>query len=525
MIEEFPGRFRQSAMLLREALKRRFSRPQPKPFTVERFAADFQRRLSEPAFEWSGERFGATKRVLIPILPWLSTPVPFFSIELGRALAADGCEISFLWDPENVFLPACKPLDIRAIEQTVSLLNTKFRVVSLPLETEPLTDRFDHDLHEIFSENAVRYHGGESYAQPSRQIWKEKADAVRMYFFRILALLGASQPDFLVLPGGVFGVSGLFSLACRVLQIEYSTYDCGPGELVVAHDSAAAHLEDIGRAYADLRDSMSSSEITALVQHAEAVLAQRRTGTDAFRLQPPSSSSRATYDLFVPLNFRVDTAALQRQKLFSDVQDWIRQLLDWVANQDDVTVVIRQHPCERIPMYRGTDDWHAFLRPFRNRLRSRLRFVSAWDQVNSYDLIANAKVALPYTSRIGIECAYFGLPTILCARCFYGQTDFVQAPSSAIAYFQAISDGLAGKNRPSPSQRENAALFYALVESTALAATLFTPAPEDYVRWVAMTPHQLRHQQSVKLIVKCLRERSYFPSLLYHRRRGLFDVN
>lgn len=526
MIVEIPGRIRRSLALVRESLLRKLTNPTRSRHTLEGYSTAYKKRLVDPAMNWPHKEGGFAQKGLVLVSPWLGMPVPYFSMEIGRALASFGCKIIFIKDMKNVFFVEPRPRELKAIGEALDVLARTHDVLELPKAGVESCVGDEKELREIVAENAVRFGGGESTVVGMKFSWEINKARVENHFLRIRRLLHQERPDFLLIPGGVFGASALYALACRREGVHFMTYDCGPGEVVFAHNSAAAHLEDVGRAFHTLRSGLSSEEVASMMQKVKKILGIRKAGTDVYRLQPSSvgSGRKPSYDIFVPLNFRTDTAALQRQKLFTSVQDWLYQLLEWVSLQSDVSIVIRQHPCERIPEFRGTDDWPEFLKFFRRGLGSRLRFVSAWDHVNSYDLIASAKVALPYTSRTGIECAFFGLPTILCSRCFYADAEFVESPKTIAAYFEAIREALSGRTRVCPSQRANAAIFYSLVEKCALCPTKFTPTPDDFHRWVSMKPAELLAAHSVDLILECLLRRDLFPSLLY-RRQALHSLD
>lgn len=517
---ELPGRIRQRLALVRENLLRKVVPPSRSPHTLEGYSTAYQKRIADPTMKWPDKEGCSAQKALVLVSPWLGMPVPYFSMEIGRALASYGCKVIFIKDMENVFFHEPRPRELKAIGEAIDVLAKTLDVLELPQAGGGVCTEDEKDLREVVAENAVRFGGGESTVAGMKFSWESNKASVENHFLRIRRLLRRERPDFLLIPGGVFGASALYALACRREGVHFTTYDCGPGEVVFAHNSAAAHLEDVGRAFHALKPGLSLEQVESMVQQVEKILGIRKAGTDVYRLQPHSvgSGRKPVYDIFVPLNFRTDTAALQRQKLFSSVQDWLRQLLEWVGLQPDVSIVIRQHPCERIPEFRGTDDWPEFLKFFRRGLGSRLRFVSAWDHVNSYDLIASAKVALPYTSRTGIECAFFGLPTILCSRCFYADSGFVESPKTIPAYFEAIWEALSGRTRVCPSQRANAAIFYSLVEKCALCPTTFTPTPDDFHRWVSMKPAELLGDHSVDLILECLLRGDLFPSLLYRRQ-------
>ena len=111
--------------------------------------------------------------------------------------------------------------------------------------------------------------------------------------------------------------------------------------------------------------------------------------------------------------------------------------------------------------------------------------------MNTYDLLANASVVLPFTSRVGIEAAMLGKAVILGTHCYYDRFDFVRNAADADDYFTLIDRALTGELAPDAAQREEAALVYYLAERCLGLPTDFTPQPPDFWRWVEKPRAQL----------------------------------
>jgi hypothetical protein len=226
-------------------------------------------------------------------------------------------------------------------------------------------------------------------------------------------------------------------------------------------------------------------------------------GNDEYRLQPIASSDsvRHTWDIIVPLNLRWDSAALCRQRLFTSIGDWLSQLLAWVEKHPTARIAIRQHPCEKLVDFRGTDDFSKLLAQYPG-LGDRATYISAQHEVNTYDLIAGAKAILPFTSRVGIEAAMLGKPVILGAHSYYGDCGFAWNPKTVAEYFTNLEDALAGKLDVSEEARERARVAYYLAESCLELKTSFTPAPTDYAQWVQQAPEKIWSESANQDLMK-----------------------
>ena len=308
---------------------------------------------------------------------------------------------------------------------------------------------------------------------------------------RVNLVLTKGGFDWLFIPGGVWASSGLYARMATRHAIDYTSYDSGPGELFVSRNGPAAHFPDVAPALEAMK-KLPASEIEVRVGKAFENLRVRMAGKDEYRLQPKPAGSGDVQkcDILVPLNYRADTAALCRQKVFGSVREWVLELCTWVELHPPLHLVIRQHPCERIPEFRGTDQWECDLGNFPS-FGSRIRFVKAEDDVNTYDLLSSAKVVLPFTSRVGIEAAMMQKPALLGSHCFYGGCGFTLDAISKDNYFALLEGALSGKMNPDNNQSAIAGLCYYIAEQCLSIKTSFTPQPWDFIWWVTQPKSSL----------------------------------
>lgn len=214
-------------------------------------------------------------------------------------------------------------------------------------------------------------------------------------------------------------------------------------------------------------------------------LSIRRKGDDDFHLQPQGETNpHKSADIVVPLNYRLDTAAMCRQRLFSSINEWMRALVNWGESHPDVSIAFRQHPCEKIPAYRSREDYSWIS----ERSAPNIRFIGAEDSVNTYDLLASCRTVLPYSSRVGIEAGILGKSVILAANAYYEKMAFTQVAHSKEAYFDLIEKSIKDPTRPTFEQRCSAYAAYYVAENFGLHKTNFTPIPSDFESWVDQDP-------------------------------------
>jgi hypothetical protein len=428
------------------------------------------------------------------IIPWLQTAVPLYSLECARQFAARGEKVTLIWDKTKLFSSASNAWEVSLLEDIVAQVRDHFPVVE-PSNEVASWEKEPAFFEELLEENAVQACRGERGVQAWLAERPELRAQMRVHVERVADLFRRHRFDWLFVPGGVWAVSGVYRAVAQEMGLRVVTFDSGPGSLFIASNGIAAHFPDVTEvAHALIESAETDSTLPAHVEsEAGEKLDIRMRGVDEYRLQPvaaAASPGRKEWDILVPLNLRWDSAALCRRRLFASVEDWLSQLLAWLEKHPDVTLAIRQHPCEKLPDFRGTDDFRELLGQY-PQLGGRATFISAEEAVNTYDLISGAKVVLPFTSRVGIEATMLGKPVILGTECYYRGCGFTWNPASTAEYFETLSEALAGKLKITAETRRRAWITYYLAECCLELRTRFTPAPVDYAHWVKMPPPEI----------------------------------
>ncbi len=440
--------------------------------------------------EWPTDVPKSGARVGILVTPWLSTAVPFFALECAEMLRRAGLVPVLLFDSADVIQNSSDPSHSDALRR---LLTERFSTFELRnAATSELQPRSGDDAlaEPIFRENSIWRSRGESRADGFMVENTAALALIAAHFGYVRGLLAAAQLDSLLIPGGIFGLSGLYVAIARELGLKFSTFDGGSGVLRFCQQGIAAHLADVPRTFLRLRGSLAPATRETALAMGRAELDDRCNARDFRHFQVAAATGRddLRYDIFVPLNIRWDSAALGRQRAFATVTEWLDSLLTWVSAHSSVSVCIRQHPRERLDFAKGSDN----LAPLLERhaaLSERLRFVAADEPLSSYDLMRHARVVLPHTSTVGIEAALLGLPVVLGAAVYYEDLGFCHKAATREEYFALLESALAGALRPSDSQRDDAALAYYLTQRCAFMQAEFTAHPDDFRKWVNI-PHE-----------------------------------
>jgi len=488
------------------------------PRDVYRKSADqFLARLLAPSQDALPSVVGP--RVGVVVVPWQRTAVPFYLIEWALRLRRDGVRVELIWDvwPNSPDRPTAEEATIARLLRAVS---RRFDIpVVSPAAAGDSNKEMTVRLERLAFEGVTR----ELKREP---VWGDpavstKAEKLRAHAGRVESFLAGRGYAWILLPGGVWAISGVYWEATQTQGIGVTTFDSGTGLLCFQHGGPAAHFPDLAPSMLALTEHCMTSPVVR--RHVEDWvnnrLEIRRRGEDEFQLQPTGGrSSTGAVHILVPLNYRLDTAAMCRQRLFRSVNEWLHALVDWAVSHPDVVIVFRQHPCEKIPAYRSGEDYSWIPAAGAN-----LRFIAAEDPVNTYDLIRSCRVVLPHSSRVGIEAAIFGKPVVLAASTYYETMPFASAPESPSAYFSGIEELLA--RPPEQTERERCAALaaYFVAENYGLYRTHFTPVASDFEIWARSSSKELWKQDNNEVFVRALIERRPAADLLLEKQIAAWE--
>ena len=299
----------------------------------------------------------------------------------------------------------------------------------------------------------------------------------------IKSCLGEINSYKVLIPGGVYGNSGLYCLALKGRNI-ISSYDSGRKRLLFCLNGIAGYQHDVSRVVQMVSDGLDDIGYQNIEQYVTNELSLRTKGLDFYKTQVCSTSSKELkqdYDIVIPLNITWDLPALGKHRFFADNVQWLNETVSFILDKTKFSVCIRQHPHERHHSS-GNDLAAHLIEKFGNH--KNFYFISAIEEFNSYDLISNAKVVLPYVSTIGIEAAIIGKVVVMESSCYYAEQNFVYQAQSKQEYFELINEACNGGVKSiSKNAVKNAILYYYVSQYCTPLDTVFTPFVEDFNSW------------------------------------------
>ncbi|WP_343517855.1 hypothetical protein [Sphingomonas sp.] len=429
---------------------------------------------------------GITVCVVVP--PWLGTPVPWFALAVGLLLAGNGAKVSFVVDDQRFGPGAARyRFVLGRIRKVMALVARHFPVFHLshcaPVESNA---ELEAEIDRLAALNTIWAMRGETVEAGRAEHELAGRGQIAAAQGRIAAFVRDHRFDLLFVPGGVFGNSGIWLRHARAAGMRVATFDTGGYETaMLAADGLACQLEDVPRAFAAIKADVAADPAVreAVIAYGRNEIAKRKAGSDNFESQIKNSGAGGEElrgGILIALNSSWDAAALGLQLVYPGNADWIVGTVRYLLDHSDATVIVRQHPAERLSFAATSDDYRALLqRNFGDH--PRLVFIAAEDPINSYALLERVKAVVVHSSTIGIEATAYGRPVVTGSRAYYSGLGFVWRADNAERYHALLDDAVAGRLEVTEAMREDAMLCFYVTQLCNWVFSRFNPA--DYVKW------------------------------------------
>jgi hypothetical protein len=437
------------------------------------------------------------------VLPWMETAVPWFSLAIALLYRARGFPVEIVYADTAAPNPGESAGQIPVIDRVLATLGPLLPVTRLSAQSKVELSTLDHAETQRLTElNAISYL--RRTGQTGSDVLKNFCEALAENLRQIRPLFTAREFDHWMVPGGIYGVSGLCTYCGRVEGTRVATYDSGAGTTLVGVDGVAAHCADVAAIFRPEYAAYVETHRDEAIALAKKEFELRRGARDryGYSVQAYEAGKPAEHcDVLFPLNMFDDAAGLGGHRFFASAVEWLRTTVGFVLGQTTATIVLREHPGARhVAWHDDTGD--QLLASFPNE--PRLRFVSCREKVSTYQLLESAKVVLPYSSTVGVEAAMLGKQVIVESSAYFADLGFVQQAASKADYLQRIQATLHG-TQPLPEElREQAWLCYFYGQVANFVDTEFTPMPEDFAKWSRKSFQRLKQEPTVELIVETL---------------------
>lgn len=179
-----------------------------------------------------------------------------------------------------------------------------------------------------------------------------------------------------------------------------------------------------------------SAQITQLME-------DWRVGTNAPDIRRPAASQslevddEQRYEQTVCLYTNLLWDAAVEGSTFESPLDWLDTTLEWATDQQSTKVIIKPHPDdENRDSQQPVDEW---IRAKFDGEPHNVDVLEPDTDISPYELMSDIDSGVVYTSTIGLEMAYEGIPVIVTGNAHYGGFDFTFDPTDASEYVDHLS--------------------------------------------------------------------------------------
>jgi hypothetical protein len=144
-----------------------------------------------------------------------------------------------------------------------------------------------------------------------------------------------------------------------------------------------------------------------------------------------------------------DSSTLNRETIFSGIQSWIREVIEFFRVNKEHSLIIRAHPAEEWVSSKVAIKLGEFALEYSKGLENVL-VIDGKDKINSFSLLPYVKCGLVWISSIGVDLTVRGVPVICAGRPKFSGMGIAYEPGSKREYFHLLD--LAKNNElPSPN--------------------------------------------------------------------------
>ena len=299
-----------------------------------------------------------------------------------------------------------------------------------------------------------------------------------IYFLRQERNLDAAQkafdyfhehrPDIVIIPNGMIQEFGAVYETARFLDIPVVTYEFGEQNrrTWLGHNQKVMFYEGVDELWAARQSRKLNDEQRAWLE-AFLVARQELPVGDKFAHlwqktgREGSAKIRLALGLddrpvvVIPTNVLGDSATLGRTIFSRSMGEWIEKVLPIMAEKTEIQFVVRIHPAEAHTVGPSVADIIQRVFP---ELPSHIHLIGPTENINTYDLMDIADLALVYTTNAGLEMATRGIPVVVSGRAHYRNRGFTIDADSWDEYFRKLELALADlpAQRLTPQQVEQA---------------------------------------------------------------------
>lgn len=266
-------------------------------------------------------------------------------------------------------------------------------------------------------------------------------------------ILNDIKPDRVVSNDSYYGMWAIMEVLCKKMQIAfYSHWPITNHRVAFAYNDAAMNL-DFNKPWEQYSlislTNKDKDKIDKWLNGERGLIYDTTKLSGGLNFDPILKSiNKEKPSLLIAANVIWDLAALNKQILFKDMNEWIIETIKWFDNQEEYQLLVKPHPIEKsnkIPKTRESVESVIELSGL--KLPNNVFLLKADTELTLNNTINqfNIKGVIVHTSTVGFECPARGVHTITTARSPYRGFGFTIDPASKTEYFLCLYNVLSGK--------------------------------------------------------------------------------
>lgn len=472
-------------------------------FQWKKSEAEFAKFVNKWKSNWNHDH-ELKGNIAIVVQPWSGTAVPWFLVAIALFFTQTNKKVTIIIDDfefgrDNFFFN----VQVRSIKKILSLLPQSIKIIHLSnLKRNEKPNLAEIKIiDDVATLNTIHFMKGELLEVGRNQYFSLMQHQLGNAFGSIDKLFDENSFDLVTVAGGIWGSSGIYLKLAEKHNIRAVTFDASVGSVLLSINGVASYQSDIPIAFHQL-DEIGLDKI---LNAAQTEMEKRKLGIDNVGTQSPTHQKipynkneyKNDVGILLLLNVIWDSAALGLHTVFKSTGDWVLESVQWVLENTDEVITIRQHPSERTVEAKSNDDFRVLIEQ-RFGHNDRIRYISATDDVNTYNLIEKARFVISFSTTASMEAVSMGKIVVNISRCYYSDLGFVYNSKTKEEYFTHLKNAVNGIIGISTKQKEDALKCYYLGQCCNLVRTFFTPLPGDFKKWVNENPEVIYNLDEVK---------------------------
>jgi len=261
------------------------------------------------------------------------------------------------------------------------------------------------------------------------------------------AWLVAHRPDVVILPNGTIQEMGVVYRVAQHLDIPTVTFEFSDqGEHIWLAQNAEImrhETDDLWKAKGG--DPLEDEQVQQLQDLFKARKGAKKWKNFTRRWQgTPTEGGAAVREklnlddrpvILLATNVLGDSLTLGRQVFSETMAEWIENTVMYFADRQDVQLLIRVHPGEKL--IHGT----SMVDVVNEKLPENpehIHLIKPEEKINTYDLLDIADLGLVYTTTVGLEMAMRGITVVVSGNTHYRNRGFTKDPRSWEEYYDVL---------------------------------------------------------------------------------------